>query len=564
MKQTTIFKSVASVALAMLIVSCSNDESVTASGQLTAFTGGIVSETPITRVSFDAPYTSSQIFLPSTRTSMGRTEIGGKGTFFWEPNDNIYVRDDKGKFFKSQSNITGTSARFTFFVNGVYGGNSSYDVYYNGTNSGSDPKKVVIASEQTQTAFNDTKHFGASGDCGVAKALKKTGQGDSGYKFDLEHKASYICFLPYMATQEQRDNYKIQRIELTSDRNIAGSYELSQSGLSGEGTTNTITLTVGANSEGLLLGDKSVSTQNLANSLYMVVAPGTHTLTVKYTVFDTSSNRAFVITKKYGRRLFDANKIYDLSVGFSLTSFDGGHKVTDDSETIEEIRVYSGYDYYMWDAKENYWFGHEWDSADPWQPNPGGVNENYPRSKATDPARWYNDERGIPLEASTPRFQKLPNANELAWYVMKGDPHFDNETQWELMGKIYTGGIWFKKLSVIAKENNKTLEELKNRNPNGRDMRVQVADNVAWLSGGESKPVASEIHNYFFLPALAYCSYSVFSLYGGYAGRYWSSSAYPDPDVGGASYSLNFDSTGNLKVHYNYRFYGYVAMPFEE
>ncbi|MGF0099290.1 hypothetical protein ACQRD6_13340, partial [Prevotella sp. SGI.027] len=125
---------------------------------------------------------------------------------------------------------------------GSYTTKGQYDVYYCGTNSGASEKKVVIANNQTQVAFNNTKHFGAAGDCGVAKATKTTVAGKSGYRFDLEHKASYLCFLPYMAIKVQRANFRIQRIEITSDNNIAGTYDLTQTGLSGTGNSKTITL----------------------------------------------------------------------------------------------------------------------------------------------------------------------------------------------------------------------------------------------------------------------------------------------------------------------------------
>ncbi|MFR5271278.1 MAG: hypothetical protein ACLTGI_13240 [Hoylesella buccalis] len=50
-------------------------------------------------------------------------------------------------------------------------------MYYCGTNTNAGAKKVVIAGNQTQEAFNNTKHFGAAGDCGVATATKVTAEG---------------------------------------------------------------------------------------------------------------------------------------------------------------------------------------------------------------------------------------------------------------------------------------------------------------------------------------------------------------------------------------------------
>ncbi|KXU56332.1 hypothetical protein [Prevotella bivia] len=540
MKIISFITFAACVTASALMSSCSNEENAATNGQLTAFTGGIVTEAPMSCVQLGASESSTVAPGFLTRTSMERPAIGGKGTFFWEKGDVIYVQDDNNKFFQSQSNIADKTARNTFLVNGAYGANTSYDVYYNGTQSGSDPKKVVIAATQEQAAFNDTKHFGASGDCGVAKAEKNTEAGKSGYKFDLEHKASYLCFLPYITSKEQRENYKIQSIELTSNNNIAGTYDLSSTGLSGEGSSKTITLRAGEN--GLLLADKTVNTQNITNSLYMVVAPGEYTIKVKYTLFDTKTNKTLTLTKSYGSRTLAANTIYDIPVNLNMaTSSDGGHN------------------YYMWDAAENYWSGHEWDSTDPWQPikEDAPTNDKDPKSKEADASRWYH-EGGGSFEASVnPLFKKLPNANEMVWYVMKGDPHWDNTTQWEAFGEKHTGGIWLKKLSVIANENNKQLADLKLKNHENIDMRATYKTYNSLLISG--KPKDSEINNYFFLPALGH--YVIGQLGDlGSLGFYWSSSAHPSDSS--YAYYLNFGSS-SVYVYNGYRNYGLVAQPFE-
>lgn len=553
MKIISFITFAACVTASALMSSCSNEENAATNGQLTAFTGGIVTEAPMSCVQLGASESSTVAPGFLTRTSMERPAIGGKGTFFWEKGDVIYVQDDNNKFFQSQSNIADKTARNTFLVNGAYGANTSYDVYYNGTQSGSDPKKVVIAATQEQAAFNDTKHFGASGDCGVAKAEKNTEAGKSGYKFDLEHKASYLCFLPYITSKEQRENYKIQSIELTSNNNIAGTYDLSSTGLSGEGSSKTITLRAGEN--GLLLADKTVSTQSITNSLYMVVAPapGAHTIKVKYTLLDTKTNKTLTLTKSYGSRTLVANTIYDIPVNLSMAT----------SSTIAEIpNLYGGHNYYMWDAKENYWSGHEWDSANPWQPIEVGVtNDNYPKSKEADASRWYHEGDGSFEASVNPLFKKLPNANEMAWYVMKGDAHWDNGTQWEAFGKKYTGGIWLKKLSVIAQENNKQLAKMKEAAPNG--VNLLTATNFDYndykVAPASGKPNDSEINNYFFLPALGY--YYSDQLYRlGSFGYFWSSTAYSS--YSSNAYSLYFGS-GNVYVNYGSRNNGFVAQPFE-
>ena len=542
MKAKLFISFVACLAASVLMSSCSNEEgTATANDQLTAFTGGIVTEVPMERVQIGTPDGSTLAPGITTRTSMNRDEIGGQGVFLWEPGDKIYVKDDNNNLCKSQNTINESAPCTTFLVDGSYTKKRQYTVYYCGTNSGVGERKVVIADNQTQVAFNNTKHFGAVGDCGVATATKATVSGKSGYRFDLEHKASYLCFLPYIHSKLQRAHFKLQRIEITSDNNIAGTYDLTP-GLSGTGDSKTITLNVGR--DGLKLADQATATKSIKNSLYVVITPGTHALKVKYTVLD-AKNTVMEITKSYKSRNFGANKIYDIPVNLG-------------------VMRYSGHNYYMWDAAENYWSGHEWDAADPWQPIENyKTNGGYPKSKATDGARWYNEGGGSflvsPLEASVnPLFKELPNANEMGWYVLEGDAHWDNSTQWEVFGKTYTGGIWLKKLSVIAQENGKEPAELKQKDPKGNDLRATY--DMYFISPKLSKPADSVIDKYFFLPALGW--YRNGELGGlGFIGNYWSSSA--DPSNSRNAYHLDFDS-GDVVLKYALpRSYGFVAQPFE-
>ena len=147
-------------AASVLMSGCSNDESTaTTTDQLTAFTGGIVTEVPMERVQIGNSDSSTVVPGITTRTSMNRTSIGGQGAFLWEPNDVIYVKDDNNNLCKSQNTINKSAPRTTFLVDGSYTKNRQYDVYYCGTNSGAGVKKVVIADKQTQVAFNNTKHW---------------------------------------------------------------------------------------------------------------------------------------------------------------------------------------------------------------------------------------------------------------------------------------------------------------------------------------------------------------------------------------------------------------------
>ena len=565
MKTKLFISFVAFAAASVLMSGCSNDESTattTTTDQLTAFTGGVVTEVPMERVQIGTSDSSTVVPGFTTRTSMNRNGIGVQGAFLWEPKDVIYVEDDKKKLCKGKSTITNAVARTTFLVDGSYTKKSQYDVYYCGTNSGAGAKKVVIAGSQTQIAFNNTKHFGAAGDCGVAKAVKNTEPGKSGFKFDLEHKASYLCFLPYMASQQDRANFKIKRIEITSKAgNISGTYELGQTGISGTGKSKTITLNVGTDGKGLALADQSTATTSITNSLYVVIAPGERKLSVKYTVFSVKDNKELTLTKHYKSHNFAVNRICDIPVSLGSADLNGGHKNADGSDELEEDGVaftYTGKNYYMWDAAENYWSGHEWDASVAWQPTTEGAsNDGYPESNAADPSRWYHEGDGAFEASVNPLFKDLPNANEIGWYVLKGDAHWDNSTQWEAFGTTHTGGIWLKKLSVIAQENKKELAELKQKDPNGFDLRA--SSDYYENSPKPGKPSDSVIDKYFFLPALGYYSHGDFSGLGS-VGEYWSSCVYlRDRD---RAYDLYFRS--DVVILSNSRlFLGFVAHPFE-
>ena len=187
----------------------------------------------------------------------------------------------------------------------------------------------------------------------------------------------------------------------------------------------------------------------------------------------------------------------------------------------------------MWDAEQDYWYQHEND-----QPKVNNVQgSNSPTSANAD--RWYNTTATFPKSASNSA-KSCPNINELFWYCLKGDPHWDDTTLWSEWGHLYTGGMWFKKASVIASENGKTNADLKAASPdNGKN---RAAEKV-WETPPHNDKVTKQIPNnrkdYFFLPAT-----------GRYAdgklqdfkttGCYWTST--PEPYFSERAYNLFFDS----------------------
>ena len=212
------------------------------------------------------------------------------------------------------------------------------------------------------------------------------------------------------------------------------------------------------------------------------------------------------------------------------------------------VRDYDGDKYYMWDAQQNYWAGHEWNTANPWQPVlNGNSNSHYAKSNA-DSRYWneYYPGYGVSNPATHTPCKDLPNVNEMTWYAAKGEPRWDADELWTTMGHLYKGGLWFKKKANISGFNPNTAVDGTDwrKNGNGRSWSVSL-----------TLPDAADAGNYFYLPALAF--YVFGQLYNvGNIGYYWSSSAHPW--YSNYAYRLNFGSS-DVGVYGNDRNRGFRA-----
>ena len=460
---------------------------------------------------------------PTTRTSMA-----SDGKFFWEAGDKIWVKDDNGTWQQSSNAPTTKTAYFKF--PGTYTAHMSYKVYYPGQNSYQD--QVTISANQSQSEPNTTTHFGTSGDCGMADASK---QSNGSFAFALDHKAAYLLFLP-RTTNTILQNCYLTKVEINSDNDITSTYTLNPTTgeLTGTGTGKQIVLTTtgsGTYANGFPL--TNTATSAATNGSYVVIKPGTHTLKIRYWVKDVVANIEGTITKILSSASYDQNKYYNITANLNVKDYDGDK-------------------YYMWDAQQNYWAGHEWNSATPWQPTltTQPANPNYPQSN-TD-LRYYNESYpgwGI----SNPAIHSckdLPNVNEMTWYAEKGDPRSDGDELWTTMGHLYKGGMWFKKKAYISGYNSNTAVD-------GTDWRTNGNGNI-W-SASMLPPSAADAGKYFYLPALGYYNSGQLSNVGN-NGYYWSSSATPWFSLG--AYSLTF-SSGFVNVGINSRDGGYRVDGFE-
>ena len=470
-----------------------------------------------------------------TRTSLDYNS----SDFSWEAGDYIYVKDDDGTLQKSSNAPTSKVASFKYKVPGKFTAHSSYKVYYLGKNSSGN--SVTISTAQSQTAPDNTEHFGTAGDYGTATATKVTGKNQ--FAFELEHQPAYLVFQPYTSNTILHNCY-LTGVEVSSDNDIAETYTvntttgaLDASAVTGGDKIVLTTTGSGSYSNGFPLTNNSASVTT--NGAYMVIKPGTHTLKVRYWVKDVATNVVGTITKTLPATAYASNTYYDMTANLDVKNYDGDK-------------------YYMWDAQQNYWAGHEWDKANPWQPVlDGQSNSNYAQNN-TD-SRYYHEGGGSGRFDATQSCATLPNANEMSWYVMYGDPRWDADELWTTMGHLYKGGMWFKKKSVLQAEHNYDTEKSADGTTDLRTTYKYYNNTNSSINSG--LPSAADAGNYFYLPALGY--YLSGQLGGvGYRGDYWSSSAYP----WGSSYaySLYFVS-GNVNVDYygRFRYYGFRAEAFQ-
>ena len=476
---------IALCSMALTIGSCANDD---------------VAQNP-TIPNDDKNLTTFSAGNPSTRTSM---ESNGK--FFWEAGDKIYVKDDNGAWHASSNSPTGKTANFKFKVPGTYTAHTSYEVYYPGQGGSND--QAVIAASQSQAEPNTTSHFGAAGDCGMATATKVPGKQQ--FAFTLDHKAAYLLFLPRTSNTILHNCY-LTKVEVNSDNDITSTYTLdpTTSELTGTGTGKQIVLTTtgsGTYSNGFPLTNSTTSAAT--NGAYMVIKPGTHTLKIRYWVKEIATGTEGTITKTLASASYDQNKYYNITANFDVRNYDGDH-------------------YYMWDAQEQYWKGHEWNHGGS-QPT---LSSNLPNATtSSDYAKSHTDSRYYNTSypgsgTSNPAIHSckdLPNVNEMTWYAKYGDPRWDADELWTTMGHLYKGGMWFKKKSVLQGEGHYRTDKSADGSTDLRTTYKDYTNTNSSITSG--LPSAADAGNYFYLPALGDYN-SGWLGHVGNNGCYWSSSA---------------------------------------
>ena len=463
----------------------------------------------------------------TTRTAILNHTKGAGASVNWSSTDKIWVKDDGGTWQQSTATIIPSVANKSFAkfaLSGTYTG-PSHDVLYTNTTVGTQPK-VEIKKEQAQSAPNNFDHAGESGDCGIATA--------NGYNFTLNHKASYLCFIP-RTSNEYVKRSKLIKVEIMSDDEIAGTYDIAANGALtlASGGSKTITVTTGSGFD----IDNSADDMS-KNATYAVVAPGTHTFRIRYWLRNTTDNPQGAIEGTVSKIVTlncTAGSIHDITANLNPHDYDGDH-------------------YYMWDAQEQYWKGYEWNLGGS-QPTltTQSASSDAPQNSSDTNNRWYNESYpgyGVSNPATHTSCKDLPNVNEMTWYAAKGEPRWDADELWTTMGHLYKGGMWFKKKANISGYNPNTAVDVSDWRTNGGANSWSVSQTL---------PDAADAGNYFYLPALGYY-YSGELNFVRYVGYYWSSSAYPW--LSSNAYYLDFRS-GSVTVGRNSRNRGFRAGAFQ-
>ena len=480
-------------------------------------------------------------FVAGNPTKTRTTMDYNNGAFYWEAGDKIYVQDDDGAWKVSSNSPTSKTSYFKFKVSGKFNNSATYKVYY--PSKGKSNNQVTIPTAQTQTTPSTTDHFGTSGDCGTADATGTVG--GKSFSFQLEHQAAILVFEPFTKNAVFKNCY-LTKVEVTADNNIAGNYTLDPSNgeITGAGSDKQIILTTkgsGTYADGFKLDNSTSSTT--ADKIYMFIKPGTHKLKIRYWLKDLVTGTEGTITKAPGSFVYDKNTYYDMTADLDTRADDGNH-------------------YYMWDAQEQYWKGYEWTKHLPagvGQPtlerwlSGATTSSNYAQNN-TD-SRWYHEGSGT--FQATQSCVGLPNANELSWYCLYGDPRWDADELWTTMGHLYKGGVWFKKKSVLKVEGHYNTEKSAD---NTTDLRT--TEKVYYTSSSITTPglpSASDANNYFYLPVLGFYWNGQLCNIGLY-GSYWSSSAAPGHS--NSAYKLSIGS-GGVTVGGSDSYFGYRVGGFE-
>ena len=519
--------------------------------------GGVIFSTEVPRLAakHQCIYGDDEIVDAKTRTNIKHTP-GQGADFVWTSDDFIWVKDRNGNWRKSTATVLYNEGRKAAFT--LPGSMSDYNDgcevrYTNTTNGGNENANTVFIDNTVYAGRNDFRLAGKNGDCGSGVAHNV---GTSMFSFTIAHKAAYLCFLPRCSHAGLVSNINLVNFIIKADNKNDASPAGSITGpfhFDGENLTRKSSPVFGKEIFVWANTPLYTETRHDANAAYVVIRPGTYDLEIEYRLKDPITNVTKNIRKTFMAQTLEKGKIYDITVNFA-PEYEMGK-------------------YYMWDARKDYWWGHELDQ--PFSNNYGGPN--WPKNKTDDPERWFNDggtgTMTVPVryDAQSELFRKLPNANEMMWYAYHGDPHFESMgypfiiSNNHLISAIQYRGVWLKKKAKIMADEGITKEQMENGYPkhNPIDWRRQI-DTGRWPAHVQlsTAPVPNTT-DYFFLPLFGkYIAGTMREM--GERAYYWSSSSWPYDNY--RAYVLAITINGSSKLincGYQDRQQGYAMRMFE-
>lgn len=465
MKKISTFAvtSLMALAVSLTLASCSSDDIIENSGENTAGKNPTV-----------------QTVFSCGDDDLTRTSINNKRAFFWEKGDKIWIYDGSQWQKSTKSDIAAPQtpqAKFT--LNGSYDKENYqllYTGYTNGDTATTQYNKVTIADVQTQKAWNDGSHLGTSGDCGTARAYR---QANNTYRFSLEHKASYLLFYPFLHTDLTGD-YTLEKIEVYSDLSastIAGTFDFDFTNglLNSDGTPKTpdagtakqeMTLNCGNLATGEFGLPKTApnlsDVNNAAPHCLMVIAPGDHQLTIRY-VTKKSDGTQHDFIKDIALKQYKPNGVYTFV-----------HELQ--HPMAMSTMVFNERTFYQWGCVNAYTIG----------TTIGGNNGNYYLANHS-----YLRKQKL---ATADFWPNLISFHGLCTYIAPVERSYifwDNAIQWKLnmengTQEVRRGGLWIRKMQY----NLGWIYGFNNSYTNARFTPIK------------GRPEATDLYQYFFLPAL--------------------------------------------------------------
>lgn len=482
----------------------------------------------------------------STRTAMypnGRFKWVNSSDGDVTITDHIYVIKDDGDTVKSKTMeiINDDETKAKFYLSGTFN-KPLYDIIYNGSTINDEEKNsvglVTVKDEQVQFYPNNSTHLGLNGDCAIAKAKKDN---NGGYSFKLEHQMAYLMFEPRMDLNKKATVRKIKVIE-ENGKNLCGTLTIDANGTSSTVLFNgksEITLYCGKDVKAVDNGEMSTDEAKYNGfpinydlpyeeiygnqekednpRAFMVIVPGQYKLTFEYEVesssfYEQHASHNTALTEWLPRKTGYISKQVRKNVNVTFEKnqyYRIRHKLSDTQIEIDSDKIYKFEEYYMWGGKkwfwndaETYplkydeyqsqgaptqgsssWFFDELEYGDVmFELHSGGGTYDWGKSENRVMGKWYRHKLANNNQSEAWSPTKTLTANQMSYYVIYGDAHYDNTTPWKLLKYggynghggndtllVCYGGVWFKKKAKIESEGHSFPNEKEweiNNNPN--------------------------------------------------------------------------------------------------